>query len=463
MGVSFLGSYPLDSEMTHFFFSIFMDNSDSASYSYAIPSWESQDRKCVIPEKKIASRFGMIREIDMSRNVGGEVEMGVVDCEGIRVDVRDHLTDINMLLPLDAALTEEVSPHVTEQNLVPGNLDTYFRNYITAQHAALTAAEKNNITLLPVGMIPGKDYNASREALWSKITSHYNPHYRYLAHRDGKHLETLESLSAYQVHIQQFNGEAAVGITRGLSMIAPYLAALAASSPIINGEYHGCKSERLKKKWSMPFSGTPPAEALVSFISLRRYLDEKVPLMRTVAPGYYDVRLPRVEIGTVETCVMDMSPDVDCLFTLTALIDAVGAKIAQCIETEEELPIQFFGANTLDMNERKWIIESHRRLLSSFRLYNESVKTPNGITTQVSALLRDLIQWSNGGEKLLSQTDDLCYRGSVAERMVSDMDLTRVYDMPVVVDAHIVQDTYTKYAHEYKNRIASLFLQYATR
>ena len=96
--------------------------------------------------------------------------------------------------------------------------------------------------------------------------------------------------------------------------------------------FRGYNSERLQRKMGLPMNGVPPyLQDFKNYISyLEIFLGQaSSDTIQNVSPGYYYLRLPRIELGTIELCACDTSPDLQLTLALFDLYTRVCKKIVE--------------------------------------------------------------------------------------------------------------------------------------
>lgn len=322
-----------------------------------------------------------------------------------------------------------------------------WRDYVSLQRDFFWACREEGAEPLPFGLVPTSGESAAREALRASIMTHPSTHYRWLVERDGHDtLAALEGMSGLQMHVERINAENAVATARALAYCVPVFAGLAASSPIRDGRYAGNSSERLVTKLGMPLSGLPQTSALRDMAGTRAHLDASSRTLRSVSPGYYFVRLPRVELGTIENCVMDMVPDLPLASALMRLHVLLADRVSQAMLREETLPRELFGGGMLGGGERGRIMRQLDAVLRAPRLFDAMIETHDGGRIPFHRYLRDMAAWTGADDALISTLDTVLYSGTVSERIVRALDLRGPSD---VSDSRLL-DTYLSIADEYR-------------
>ncbi|HRI35598.1 MAG TPA: hypothetical protein PK765_00555 [bacterium] len=346
----------------------------------------------------------------------------MIDRYGNRLDMRERVHAVSARV--GRTIAEEVSPHVVELNFDPGPAQDFWRDYVVLQRDFFRACQGEGIEPLPFGLVPFANEEAARRRLRESVTSHPSMHYRWLVERDGLDtLASLEGMCGLQVHVERQNGENAVVTARTLAYCVPLFAGLAASSPIRDGRYAANASERIGIKLGMPLSGIPQAPALRDLASVRAHLDASARTLRSVSPGYYFVRLPRVELATIENCTMDMVPDLSIASILMHLHVLISDRVAEAMLLGEPLPSHIFGSGMLEGGDRACIMRQIDGVLRSPRLFDAMIETHGGDRILFREYLREVVLWARGDAVFLSSIDSMLYAGTVSERIVRTLGL----------------------------------------
>lgn len=151
------------------------------------------------------------------------------------------------------------------------------------------------------------------------------------------------------IHIGAESGEVAIGLMNGLTPWMPVFLALSSSSPFMNGESTELASSRVTLFESMPTSGHPcTIESWDHYQDLYRDL---------IAAGaiesnkdlWWDIR-PSPGYGTIELRICDGVTNLEELWSITALVHLVAARVYEDFQRGKRVEPQ----EQWIMRENKW-------------------------------------------------------------------------------------------------------------
>lgn len=393
---------------------------------------------------------------------GLEVESAVIDMRtGEPVDMSSLVHEIAARLNEQGFqdIKPEVCASVVEQNIAPGTLEEVEASFIREQAALSHQLEREGLIALPIGMIPHGNREAAQARLWENMQQHPDPFYQnVLIPRDGRTVEALAYMSGIQPHTEQLHGETAVTAVRALSLLSPFFIALAASSPVINGHFRGRHSERMVEKNSLrrDLTGLIPEEAVRSHASMQAFLHgtSQNPEFLSIAPGYFWVRQPRIEIGTVETATMDAIPDPGHALWMCRLSRSVVQAVARDMREGRSLPQELFGDSQLHTANRTWVHRTVDTLQTAPIVQAAQFTGLDGHPTTMIQFLNRLMDWTETTSSDRSQIHEFLEDGTVAERMMDELRLT--VDKPQEVDNFRIKDLCLQWADHYHRRLREL-------
>lgn len=151
------------------------------------------------------------------------------------------------------------------------------------------------------------------------------------------------------VHVGVENKELAIKLMNQVRTWLPHLLAISTNSPFWSGRYTGVKSYRSALFKRIPRTGMPGI--LTSLRDFERYVQDLVD-MGCIDDGkkiWWDMR-PHPFFDTVEFRICDMPATIEDTLALTALCQALIAKLAWCHEHNVDVPVL-----TRDyLEENKW-------------------------------------------------------------------------------------------------------------
>jgi carboxylate-amine ligase len=204
-----------------------------------------------------------------------------------------------------------------------------------------------------------RDAAAERGALIASAGTH--PFSRY-EHQDvteeARYRELIDTMQwtaerqlifGLHVHVGMESAAQAIAVTNALRTWLPELLALSANSPFWLGRETGLASTRIKVFDTFPRTGLPPAFASFEEYELLVERGVRTGSFRDYTYIWWDLR-PHPRLGTIEVRICDAQTRLETVASLTALIQALAATLAERHREQGTLQIQ---PVTL-VNENKW-------------------------------------------------------------------------------------------------------------
>ena len=270
-------------------------------------------------------------------SVGIETEFDLVTNFGVRQTV----AYLRKAFPADTQ--DEIAPHTLESGTTGANNFATAMQTIISQFSKFQRQLKINDHIFPFGSLPNARTEQEQRQALQFLQIHNNEYYQHLLERDGSIVATNLNVNGLQFHVGQLgeaNMEQMLKRYNVMRYLIPIFQGLSSSSPIRNSKFSGYASERVLAKKQLPKSGVP--SYLRNEEHLKTLLDTLPDGVRkSLSPGYFWLRYPRTDLGTLELCSMDMIPDIKLTGALLDLYQRLCIKIDQ---TEyQNLPTDVFG------------------------------------------------------------------------------------------------------------------------
>jgi carboxylate-amine ligase len=138
---------------------------------------------------------------------------------------------------------------------------------------------------------------------WSRRRIYDTPRFQQVSQLYG-YLSKQFTVFGQHVHIGCSNPDDALWLLHALSRYMPWVIALSASSPFVQGTDTGFHSARLNTVASFPLSGRAPF--VLTWRGFEQYFDKmtRTGVVESMKDFYWDIR-PKPEFGTIEVRVMD--------------------------------------------------------------------------------------------------------------------------------------------------------------
>ncbi len=218
-------------------------------------------------------------------------------------------------------------------------------------------------------------------ARYSERILYPSSRYKMLIDRN-QHIARRLMIFGIHVHVGMTSADLAMKVNNAILFYLPHLLALSASSPFWQGDDTGLASSRTTVFEAIPTGGHP-----CRFQSWEEFTKVYERMVRSGAIAsmkdiWWDVR-PSPAFGTLEIRCCDGPPSLDHVLSITALIQALCARI---IETYE-------GAATVAPPE-EWIMRENKWRASRHGLEAKIITSANGdnspIRVEILKLLEDL-------------------------------------------------------------------------
>jgi carboxylate-amine ligase len=233
-------------------------------------------------------------------------------------------------------------------------------------------------------------------------------------------------------HIGIKDWESRIGVMNQMRSFLPLLLALSTSSPFWYGRNTGLKSYRSVLFESLPGTGLPPH--FDSYADYRHYVDMLLATDSIAAPTHiwWDAR-PSEAFPTLEIRIADMCPRVEETLCLTALAQAIVAKLSLLHQANQSL--QVYPTYLLD--ENKW-------RAMRYGIEGKLIDFEKGKEVPCSTLVEELLAWLDdvvddlGSRTEVEYATTILRQGTSADRQLATYRQTD--DFWAVVD-QVVEET----------------------
>jgi glutamate---cysteine ligase / carboxylate-amine ligase len=203
------------------------------------------------------------------------------------------------------------------------------KDIYTARAQLVEYVDEEGLALISAGTHPSSD--------WRDQLSSEGERYRELA-QEYQDVVLSDMIFGLHVHVGVGDNELMIKVVNQIRTWIPHLLALASNSPFWIGRFTGLKSYRSVQWKRFPRSGIPPI--LPSYAAFERHVQQLVD-MGAIDDGkkvWWDVR-PHVHFKTVEFRIFDMPLTIEDTLALTALCQALVAKLVALTEYGEQLSL----------------------------------------------------------------------------------------------------------------------------
>lgn len=360
----------------------------------------------------------------MNHSVGLEIEQDIVHANGERAQTSD-LVEIETE---KYAVWEEIYPQTVEiktkdGDTVTGVVGAIYSGIVHVENILAPTDRRSQ----PFGCLPTPLTQKDRETLFGFLRGHAIEYYqKLLGTRDGSIVENLW-VNGLQMHVGHTSNEILIQRYNAMRWLIPFFSGICMSSPISNGIYRWYYSERLMTKRSLPLSGVPPVvrdeeDANLCFDSH----NHKMP--RSTSPGYYLMRLPRFDIGTVEMCSSDMTPDIQLIASVVDLYHRISKKIDQVgisglpehIFWKQE-NIDSWASNFLIDHTLQSTINAENSLADSQVFLGNGMVRFGEWTQSILEWIRDIPSELEYNINASDKTDDVLNGGTISEMIIENL------------------------------------------
>lgn len=241
--------------------------------------------------------------------------------------------------------------------------------------------EEYGASFVPLGNLPISTPNVPNFA---------NHYYEYLFNiRDGYDIAEFRG-AALQLHKGIQDKNLAIYIFNKIRHLLPFFLAISWNSPFHKGIFRGNVSERTSTKslWKMVW--IPDAIDETFYSQLQEWLNTTI---KSVAPYYYAVRYPRVDIRTIENCSMDMVHDVRIMIACMDLYYRITEKLWEHFTSNNPLPEKIFGRDSGCMIETNIIRENFHRAIRWGTETKFALAWTESGEQNLESLTQELLKW----------------------------------------------------------------------
>jgi len=253
------------------------------------------------------------------------------------------------------------------------------------------------------------------------------PRYRYVAGVSGWVGRRSTAVCGTHVHVAVGSADKALGVMEALLPGLPVIAALAASSPLWEGQDTGFASARLAVRAELPRSGLPPM--FRSHAHYRETLDQlrRSGLVPDASYLWWDVRLQE-RLGTIEVRLLDAQPSVRDTAALAGLVQSLVRHLGSRWDHGERV-----AAERMIVGENRWQAVRHGMSATFVGTRGRPVAARAELDSLLSSVTEDAA--AVGATWVLHHLSDLADRGGPATAI---RDRFVVTDDPREVTRHLV-------------------------
>jgi len=280
------------------------------------------------------------------------------------------------------------------------------REDLTEKRRQLTAtARKTGFMLCATGAHPFSP--------WYRQEIIDTPHYR-LVDEKLRYVAWRNNTFSFHVHLGVHGAERAVALADLLRNYLPALLALSASSPFYENYYthlHSVRTQLFTKNF--PRCGIP--DAFGSWAAYREYIKVlfQVNSITEFTQVWWSVR-PHLNLGTVEVRICDAQPNLEDTLALSALIQALAARLLNAIDRGE-------GLTPLP---NRYLEENCWRAIR-YGLAGKQIDFDQGAEHSVADTIKKLLDWVSreaallGTEAELARIEKILQEGNSALRQIA--------------------------------------------
>jgi len=253
------------------------------------------------------------------------------------------------------------------------------------------------------------------------------PRYRYVAGVSGWVGRRSTAVCGTHVHVAVGSADKALGVMEALLPDLPVIAALAASSPLWEGQDTGFASARLAVRAELPRSGLPPT--FRSHAHYRETLDQlrRSGLVPDASYLWWDVRLQE-RLGTIEVRLLDAQPSVRDTAALAGLVQSLVRHLGSRWDHGERV-----AAERMIVGENRWQGVRHGMSATFVGSRGRPVAARAELDSLLSRVAEDAA--AVGATWVLHHLSDLADRGGPATAI---RDRFVVTDDPLEVTRHLI-------------------------
>ncbi|HET91589.1 MAG TPA: carboxylate-amine ligase [Chloroflexi bacterium] len=234
------------------------------------------------------------------------------------------------------------------------------------------------------------------------------------------------------VHVGIEDHELLIEIMNQLRYFLPHILALSTSSPFWHGRDTGLKSYRSVVFESLPRTGTPPLFG--SYADYRSYVDMLLQTGSLAEPTHiwWDAR-PSTKFPTLEVRIPDMCTRIEETLSLTALIQAIIAKLVRLRQANQSWRLY-----------RKYLLDENKWRAVRYGIEEKLIDFGKGKEIPLPQLMEEILAWVDDVvDELESRTEieyihTILQQGTSADRQLAVYHRTE--DLRAVVE-HVVGET----------------------
>jgi len=356
--------------------------------------------------------------------IGIEEEYQIID-----PDTRELRSDAQQLLKLSqTALPDQVRPEFLQSQVEVGtricrDIQEARHELIRMRRSIWRMAEREGLWVAAAGTHPFSFWEHQEISPFGPY-----PELALFLQDVGRRLLTF----GLHIHIGIPDRELLIQVMNQIRYFLPYLLALSVSSPFWHSRDTGLKSYRSVLFESLPRTGIP--SRFDSYTAYDNYVETLLATNSIAAPNHiwWDVR-PSEKFPTLEVRVADMCTLVEETLCLTALVQAITAKLIRLQQTNPSRPV--YGTHLLEENKWRAVRYGVDGKLIDF---DKNQEMP------FSTLVEDMLAWVDdvvddlGSRAEVEYANTILYQGTSADRQLAVH--RRTGSFQAVVD-QIVEET----------------------
>ena len=228
---------------------------------------------------------------------GAEDLLRLIGQRRLRADVKPEIT--SSMIELSTGICRDHSEAMAQ--------------LIEVRDALVDCAARQNLRICGGGTHPFQD--------WSRRRIFDTPRFHQVSQLYG-YLSKQFTVFGQHVHIGCSSPDDALWLLHALSRYMPYVIALSASSPFVQGTDTGFHSARLNTVAAFPLSGRAPF--VLTWKEFEEYFEKmtRTGVVESMKDFYWDIR-PKPEFGTIEVRVMDTPLSVERAADIAAYLQCL--------------------------------------------------------------------------------------------------------------------------------------------
>ena len=234
---------------------------------------------------------------------GAEDLLRLIGQRRLRADVKPEIT--SSMIELSTGICRDHSEAMAQ--------------LIEVRDALVDCAARQNLRICGGGTHPFQD--------WSRRRIFDTPRFHQVSQLYG-YLSKQFTVFGQHVHIGCSSPDDALWLLHALSRYMPYVIALSASSPFVQGTDTGFHSARLNTVAAFPLSGRAPF--VLTWKEFEEYFEKmtRTGVVESMKDFYWDIR-PKPEFGTIEVRVMDTPLSVERAADIAAYLQCLARWLLQ--------------------------------------------------------------------------------------------------------------------------------------